>query len=94
MTGDLGQLRGLHPQRPGSSQRDAPLTGRPNRHRDQPQRDDASMVQMNGRLPVVAVVDAHHDRHEDQPEQRPGHLLEQVVIRGMVCSIAITAEAL
>ena len=78
---DLGQLRRLHAE-PGKPQppRRA-VEARAEQHSHERRADDGERRPDDRRLPVVPVVDAHDDRQDRKPHQRPGDLFDQEEVR-------------
>ena len=75
---------GCTPSEPMPSHRLAPFTGRPNSTATRARPTKPTPAQMNPRLPVSPVIDAHDDRHQQQAERREGGLFQQEQVRLVV----------
>ena len=75
---------GWMPRPPMFSQRVAPLIGRPKSTATSKTATIAESCPDDDRLPIVAVVDPHHELDEAQPEQRKRRLLEEKQVRVVV----------
>ena len=64
-----GWIAGSGPMR--SQRAEPPMTTLRLRHEDEHQQDDRDDEERHRREPQVAIVDAHHPDHREQPEQRP-----------------------
>ena len=79
----LANSDGCTPMPAMPNQRRAPLMRGPNSTAISASADQPERRPEHDRLPVIAVVDPHQDRHQHQPEQGERRLLEQEE-RGML----------
>ncbi len=81
--GDLRQLGWLDAER--AEQHPSPRAVHLLRKEDSDQRErhDAKPRPDDDRLPVRAVVDPHHDRHQRQADEHPRRLLEEEAVWGL-----------
>ena len=79
--GDLRELGGLDAERSDEQPASRAFHGAAEEHGDEGKGGDAERHPNHHRLPIRAVVDAHHDGHQEQTHQRPRQLLEQEEVR-------------
>jgi hypothetical protein len=77
---DLRELGRLNAERPDVQPSRRAVDRMPEQHRHERQADQRQARPDHDGLAVIAVIDAHDHRHEDESEQRPGPLLEQIQV--------------